>query len=172
MVCKGQAHRDKIKIIGHCSSSVQWNPKECLPGLVNFVTDVAYHFCLTLIAAFTQPGYHLLAKPCRGEGGEGGEGRERKGGQLMRRDRHCSAGDRLNVTVGSRCRCMRAHILHEEGRKKHRRQQRCSKFRPPTNNRGTLWMSNNIFEKNPKIAFRKENHSGEFNSPLLISKFN
>ena len=26
------------------------------PGLVNFVTTVAYHFCLSLPAAFTQPG--------------------------------------------------------------------------------------------------------------------
>ena len=38
-------------------------PKECLPGLVNFVTAVSYHFCLSLPAAFTQPGDHLLADP-------------------------------------------------------------------------------------------------------------
>ena len=35
------------------------------PGLVNFVTALAYHFCLALPAAFTQPGDHLLAEPCR-----------------------------------------------------------------------------------------------------------
>ena len=33
-------------------------------GLVNFVTAVAYHYCLVLPAAFTQPGDHLLAQPC------------------------------------------------------------------------------------------------------------
>ena len=32
--------------------------------MVNFVTAVAYHFCLALPAAFTQPGNHLLAEPC------------------------------------------------------------------------------------------------------------
>ena len=34
------------------------------PGLVNFITAVAYHFCLSLPAAFTQPGRSLLADPC------------------------------------------------------------------------------------------------------------
>ena len=33
-------------------------------GLVNFVIALAYHFCLALSAAFTQPGDHLLAEPC------------------------------------------------------------------------------------------------------------
>ena len=32
-------------------------------GLVNFVAAVAYHFCLALLAEFTQPGAHLLAEP-------------------------------------------------------------------------------------------------------------
>ena len=32
--------------------------------MVNFVPAVAYHFCLYLPAAFTQPGDHLLAEPC------------------------------------------------------------------------------------------------------------
>ena len=35
------------------------------PGLVNFVTAIAYHFCIALPAAFTQPEDHLLAEPCR-----------------------------------------------------------------------------------------------------------
>ena len=35
-----------------------------VPGLVNFVPAVAYHFCLALPAAFTQPGAQLLAEPC------------------------------------------------------------------------------------------------------------
>ena len=30
------------------------------PGLENFVTALAYHFCLALPAAFTRPGDHLL----------------------------------------------------------------------------------------------------------------
>ena len=34
------------------------------PGLVNFVTAVAYLFCLALPTAFTQPGVHLLPGPC------------------------------------------------------------------------------------------------------------
>ena len=32
---------------------------------MNFVTALAYHFCLALPAVFTQPADHLLAKPCR-----------------------------------------------------------------------------------------------------------
>ena len=31
--------------------------------MVNFITAVAYHFCLALPAAFTQPGDHLFAEP-------------------------------------------------------------------------------------------------------------
>ena len=34
-----------------------------LKDLVNLVTAVAFHFCLVLHAAFTQPGDHHLAKP-------------------------------------------------------------------------------------------------------------
>ena len=33
--------------------------------MVNFYAAVAYHFCLALPAAFTQPGAHLFAEPCR-----------------------------------------------------------------------------------------------------------
>ena len=33
--------------------------KRRAPGLVNFVPAVAYHFCLSLHAAFSQPGDHL-----------------------------------------------------------------------------------------------------------------
>ena len=35
------------------------------PSLVNLVPTVAYHFCLALPAAFTQPWARLLAEPCR-----------------------------------------------------------------------------------------------------------
>ena len=33
-------------------------------GLVSFVPADAYHFCLGLPAAFSQPGANLLAEPC------------------------------------------------------------------------------------------------------------
>ena len=36
--------------------------KRRAPGLVNFVTALAHHFCLALPAAFTQPGSHLFAE--------------------------------------------------------------------------------------------------------------
>ena len=39
------------------------NPR--IPGLVNLVTAVAYHFCLNLLGAFSQPGARGLADPCR-----------------------------------------------------------------------------------------------------------
>ena len=38
------------------------------PGLVSFVTTLAFHFCLALRTSFTQPGDHLLAEPCRWNG--------------------------------------------------------------------------------------------------------
>jgi len=38
--------------------------KRLRPGLVNFVAAVAYHSCLSLPAAITQPGQRLLANPC------------------------------------------------------------------------------------------------------------
>ena len=36
------------------------------PGLVNFVPAVAYHFCLNLLAAFSQPGNVLIVWPYTG----------------------------------------------------------------------------------------------------------
>ena len=43
---------------------IQGSPKRLRPGLVSFVSAVAYHCCLSLPAAFTQPGRSLLADPC------------------------------------------------------------------------------------------------------------
>ena len=43
---------------------MQGLPKECFPSFVNFVTAVAYHFCLTLPRAFSQPGKHSFGNPC------------------------------------------------------------------------------------------------------------
>ena len=40
-------------------------------GLVNFITALAYHFCLNLPAAFTQPGAPTLADLCRCKEREG-----------------------------------------------------------------------------------------------------
>ena len=39
--------------------------------MVNPVPADAYHFCLALSTAFTQPGAHILAEPCRGTDGKG-----------------------------------------------------------------------------------------------------
>ena len=49
-----------------CSTTelLKGSAKRWSPGLVYFVTAVAYHFCLPLPAAFTQPGVHFLAEPC------------------------------------------------------------------------------------------------------------
>ena len=43
---------------------VQGSSKRRAPGLVNFVPAVAYHFCLNLPAAFSQPGARLILEPC------------------------------------------------------------------------------------------------------------
>ena len=47
------------------SSNEPRSAKRRTPGLVNFVTALAYHFCLALPAALTQPGDHLFAELCR-----------------------------------------------------------------------------------------------------------
>ena len=47
-------------------AAVQRLAKFGAPGLVNFITAVAYHFCLSLPAAFTQPGALTLADLCTG----------------------------------------------------------------------------------------------------------
>ena len=47
-----------------CSSVLQRWAKVGAPGLVNFITAVAYHFCSSLPAAFTQPGASTLADLC------------------------------------------------------------------------------------------------------------
>ena len=47
---------------------VQGSARRLSPGLENFVTAVAYHFCLSLPAAFTQPGSRLLADLCTPSG--------------------------------------------------------------------------------------------------------
>ena len=44
---------------------LQGSAERWFPGLVNFVPAVAYHSCLAVLAAFTQPGARLLAWPCK-----------------------------------------------------------------------------------------------------------
>ena len=56
--------RRRQKAVGY-SNCVQGSAKRLRPGLVNFDGAVAYHFCLSLPAAFSQPGRILLADPCR-----------------------------------------------------------------------------------------------------------
>ena len=46
------------------STSLQGSAKRRSPGWVNFVAAAAYHFCLILLAAFSQPDRSFLAKPC------------------------------------------------------------------------------------------------------------
>ena len=67
---------------------VQGSAKGLRPGLVYFVPAVAYHFCLSLPAAFSQPGNGTLAHPCTCREStfiiefplcQPGEGRERRG---------------------------------------------------------------------------------------------
>ena len=51
-------------IPGTAVSALHGSPKESFPGLVNFVTAVAYHLCLNLPRAFSQPGKHSFGDPC------------------------------------------------------------------------------------------------------------
>ena len=48
----------------------QSSAKRRFPGLVNFVTALACHFCLALHTLFTQPGDHFLSEPCTGSSKE------------------------------------------------------------------------------------------------------
>ena len=51
------------------STRLQGSTKRPFPGVVNFVPAVAYHFCLNLPAAFSQPGNSLILEPCTNQGG-------------------------------------------------------------------------------------------------------
>ena len=55
--------REKETIVCIQGAVVQGSPKECFPGLVNFVTAV-YHFYLNLPRTFSQPGKHSFGDPC------------------------------------------------------------------------------------------------------------
>ena len=48
----------------HTFGDIQGSANPRTPGLVNFVTAVAYHFCLNLPEKFSQPGARGLANPC------------------------------------------------------------------------------------------------------------
>ena len=45
------------------SRHIKVSPKECFPGLVNFVAVVTCHTCFNLPRALSQPGKHPLATP-------------------------------------------------------------------------------------------------------------
>ena len=53
-----------IAFIRYLIKYLQGSAKRRATGLVNFVTAVAYHFCLSLPAPFTQPEVQLLAELC------------------------------------------------------------------------------------------------------------
>ena len=48
---------------------VEGSAKRRSPGLVNFVSALSSRFCLTLPAAFMEPGVCLIAEPCTRERG-------------------------------------------------------------------------------------------------------
>ena len=50
--------------LSYTSNYIQGSTNRRAPGLGNFVPALAYHFCLNLPAAFTQPGARLLVEPC------------------------------------------------------------------------------------------------------------
>ena len=54
------AHTYKTSLLG-CLAYVQRLAKVGAPGLVNFTTAVAYHFCPSVPATFTQAGAWTLA---------------------------------------------------------------------------------------------------------------
>ena len=54
----------RIQIFDFSSSPIQGATIRLSPGLVNFVSAVAYLFCLNLPAVFSQPGNGLTKIPC------------------------------------------------------------------------------------------------------------
>ena len=59
-----QVARRVEHFVSNALEPVQGSAKRHAPCLVEFIPAVAYHFCLALPTAFTQPGAHLLAGPC------------------------------------------------------------------------------------------------------------
>ena len=55
---------DKIPTGSSGFHSAKGSAKSWTPGLENFITAVAYHFCPSLPASFTQPGASTLADLC------------------------------------------------------------------------------------------------------------
>ena len=50
---------DLVLIVRYIIMAIQGSAKRLRPGLVNFAVAVAYHFCLSLPASFSQPGRSL-----------------------------------------------------------------------------------------------------------------
>ena len=61
---KGFFFSDALKFSPRGQARAQRSAKVGAPGLVNFINAVAYRFCPSLPAAFTQPTVHLIAEPC------------------------------------------------------------------------------------------------------------
>ena len=95
---------------GKYSSFLQGLAEKWVPGLVNFVLAVAYHLCLALPGAFTQPGDHLLSDPCthvtsviqgsakrRAPGWVNAAGKARQKWEATARTKFTKPGDRILV---------------------------------------------------------------------------
>ena len=52
-----------FEVEGARCTTIQGTFKRSFPGLVNFVPAAAYHYCLNLPEAFSQPGNGLLEVP-------------------------------------------------------------------------------------------------------------
>ena len=61
---KGFFFSDALKFSPRGQARAQRSAKVGAPGLVNFISAVAYPFCPSLPAAFTQRTVHLIAEPC------------------------------------------------------------------------------------------------------------
>ena len=66
---QSQNHEDELTLSTNSMQPsvvvhLQGSAIRLLPGLLNFVTAVAYTFCLSLPLSFTQPGRSLLTDPC------------------------------------------------------------------------------------------------------------
>ena len=54
---RGEGRKGRV---AYCIRALQGSTIRLLPGLMNFVSAVAYHFCLNLPAAFSLPGNSLI----------------------------------------------------------------------------------------------------------------
>ena len=91
------------------SDELQDSAKRQVPGLVNFVPALAYHSCLAMPAAFTQPGNHLLAEPCTAHRDEICVFLRDVNESLSERALLLSSGVHIKWTIG----CVDIHAIHQ-----------------------------------------------------------